>query len=150
ALFEIAQEPRDGLVRRAAERPLRADVAMRVPAAVPATRMTDLNETHSLLGQSAGEQQLPAKLVGRLHADAIESLHMPWLACKVDDLRRRQLHARRQLEGLGARGDVGVRGIASTKLGVQLLQRLHLAVALGGACAGRRIEIRNGCRAGLE
>ena len=51
-------------------------VAVRVPAAVAAAGVADLDEAHAALRQPPRQQKLPAEVVGLLFADAVEVLHV--------------------------------------------------------------------------
>src|SRR5439155_25711743 len=119
ALLEVADQAGNRLVGRAAQRGVRLDVAVRVPAAVAAAGVTHLDEPHAALGQSAGEQELPAEIVRLLFADAVHVQHVLRLAGDVDDLRRGELHAGGQFVRLRAGRDVRVDGVTLAKLAVQ-------------------------------
>ena len=63
--------------------------------------------------EPARQQQLPAEVVGRGLADAVELPHVLRLPGEVDDLRRGELHPGGQLVGLGAGRDVGLDGVVA-------------------------------------
>ena len=46
-------------------------IIMRVPSAVAAARVANLDEAHTLFGEPSGQQELPAKVVRLLHSDTI-------------------------------------------------------------------------------
>ena len=109
------------------------DVAVGVPAAVAAAGVADLDEPDALLGEPRrAHQELPAKVVGLRLADPVELLDVLGLAGEVDDLGRGELHPGGQFVGPGPGGDVGLDGVMLAELAVQLLERLHLPIALGG------------------
>ena len=74
ALLEVADQAGDRLVGGPAQRTVRADVAVGVPGAVAAAGVANLDEADALLGKPAGEQQLPAEIVGRFSP-------MPYSSC---------------------------------------------------------------------
>src|SRR5947209_11243628 len=72
ALLEVADQASDRPVGGPAERPVRLDVAVRVPAAVAAPGVADLDEPDALLREPPGEQELAAEIVGLGRADPVE------------------------------------------------------------------------------
>ena len=150
ALLQVAQQARDRPVRRPAERGVGVDVPVRVPPAVPAAAVTNLDEPNAALGEAPGQQELPPEVVGLLLADAVKRQDFVRLGRKIDQLRGGELHSRGQLVRLGPGRNVGIDRVLLSELTVQLEQRLHLSVALGSAPALRRVEVRDRRRARLE
>src|SRR5205807_1008577 len=120
------------------------------PRPVTAAGVTHLDEANAALRQSARQQHLPAEVVGVGLTDAIEIEHMPRLAREIDRLRSGRLHPRGQFVRAGAGGDLRVGGIAVAEFMVQIVERLHLPIALRGRRSAWDIEIRYWLRARLK
>lgn len=76
-MLQIANQTGQGFVRGSAQRLMSFDVAVRVPGAIAAAGVADLDETHALLGQAACQQELLSELVRGFRADAV---HLPHVA----------------------------------------------------------------------
>ena len=108
-----------------------------------------MNRTPCSASRRASSNCRPKSSVSSL-ADAVEVAHVLRLAGEIDDLRRGELHPGGQLVGPGAGRDVGVDGVALAELVVQVLERLHLPLALARLLAPGRLQIRDRRLARLE
>src|SRR5688572_28870569 len=79
-LLQILDQSGNRLVRGAAQRAVRFHIPMRIPRAVAAACVTNLDEANSLLGQAPRQQQLLAEFFRLLLANAVERFHMIGLA----------------------------------------------------------------------
>ena len=61
SLLQFLQQAGDRLVDRAAQRLMCLHVTVRIPRAIPAARMTNLNEANAVLNQPPRQQQLSAE-----------------------------------------------------------------------------------------
>ena len=143
ALLEVADEAGDRFIDRAAALLVVLHVDVRIPTAVAAAAVAELDVADALFHQPPRHQQLPAEIVRLLFADTVEIQYVLGFVREVHHFGRGELHARRQFVRLHAAGDVRVDRIRLAEFLIESRQRLHLQFALGGGAAFRRIQIRN-------
>ena len=149
-LFQIGDQAGDGFVDCAAKGTVRCHVAVGVPGSIPAAGVTDLDETDAVLDQTAGEKELPSKLVGFLSPDAVEGFDVVGFGGNVDNGGGGAHQIARQFIGLKAGGDFGIKGVVGAELPVPFGERLHLPVTIGAVGGFGRKKVRDRGIAGLK
>ena len=143
SLRQVGEQRGDRLVRFQGElRMVPFDVHVSVPTAlVLHPSGIDLNEPHASFDHASSDQALARHMVAMRNAEPIQILDMFRFRIQVDRFRSGRLHAKRQLETLGTRRQLGLGRVRLSKLLVQPLDIVELMSLQWPVHAGSRHEI---------